>query len=141
MRKIVIGMALASTALATPALAREDAWYVEVDGGAMIVEDFEIVDSLGAAGSLDTKTGFDFGGIVGYDFGAFRLETEASYRRAKNDVLDIIGETSGSVGGNSSALSFMLNGLLDFGPDDGLQGFAGGGVGVARVNEIGRAHV
>jgi opacity protein-like surface antigen len=27
----------------------------------------------------------------------------------------------------------MVNGLLDFGPDDGLQGFVGGGVGVARV--------
>src|SRR3546814_4524983 len=26
----------------------------------------------------------------------------------------------------------MLNGLLDFGPDDGLQGFVGGGVGVSR---------
>src|SRR3546814_18661680 len=27
----------------------------------------------------------------------------------------------------------MLNGLLDFGDDDGVQGFVGGGVGVARV--------
>src|SRR3546814_2558209 len=29
----------------------------------------------------------------------------------------------------------MLNGLLDFGPDDGLQGFVGGGAGVARVRQ------
>ena len=28
----------------------------------------------------------------------------------------------------------MVNGLLDFGPDDGLQGFVGGGAGVARVD-------
>ena len=27
----------------------------------------------------------------------------------------------------------MLNGLLDFGSDDSVQGFIGGGVGVARV--------
>ena len=27
----------------------------------------------------------------------------------------------------------MLNGMLDFGDDDGIQGFVGGGVGVARV--------
>ena len=39
MRKLVLGMALASSALATPALARAGSWYVEVDGGAMIVED------------------------------------------------------------------------------------------------------
>src|SRR3546814_3431873 len=31
--------------------------------------------------------------------------------------------------------SFMLNGLLGFGPDDGLQGFVGGGAGVARVRQ------
>src|SRR3546814_7564426 len=63
--------------------------------------------------------------------------------------------------GDSNALSFMVNGLLDFGDDDGLQGFVGGGAGVARVSvepvfagpflddsdtgfawqEIGRAHV
>ena len=39
MRKLVIGMAMASTALAAPALARDGQWYVEVDGGAMILED------------------------------------------------------------------------------------------------------
>jgi outer membrane protein OmpA-like peptidoglycan-associated protein len=38
------------------------------------------------------------------------------------------------VAGDASALSFMVNGLLDFGDDDGLQGFVGGGVGVARVD-------
>src|SRR3546814_10111283 len=36
--------------------------------------------------------------------------------------------------GDSNALSFMVNGLLDFGDDDGLQGFVGGGAGVARVS-------
>ena len=39
MRKLVIGMALATSALATPALARDNAWYIEADAGAMIVED------------------------------------------------------------------------------------------------------
>ena len=37
MRKLAISLALASTALASPALARDDQWYVGVDGGAMIV--------------------------------------------------------------------------------------------------------
>jgi hypothetical protein len=36
-------------------------------------------------------------------------------------------------GGSSSALSFMINGMLDFGDDDGISGFVGGGVGMARV--------
>ena len=46
MRKFVIGMAMASTALASPALARDDAWYVGVEGGAMLVEDMDLDLSL-----------------------------------------------------------------------------------------------
>jgi hypothetical protein len=42
MRKLAISLALASTALASPALARDDQWYVGVDGGAMIVEDLSL---------------------------------------------------------------------------------------------------
>jgi OmpA-OmpF porin, OOP family len=145
MRKLVIGLAMASTALATPALARDNAWYVGIEGGAMIVEDieFDVNDGLDT-NQLDHDYGYDFGGFVGYDFGAFRLEAEASYRRAELDSF-----TAGTTGvrtnnvirpagnyranGSTDILSFMLNGLLDFGPDDGLQGFVGGGVGVARV--------
>ncbi|KPQ29724.1 MAG: OmpA family porin, partial [Porphyrobacter sp. HL-46] len=37
MRKLVIGMAMASTALASPALARDGQWYIQGDGGVMIV--------------------------------------------------------------------------------------------------------
>ena len=81
MRKLAIGLALASTALASPALARDDQWYVGVDGGAMIVEDLTLdIGAVADAASIDTDTGYDFGGIVGYDFGGFRLESEVSYR-------------------------------------------------------------
>ena len=41
---------------------------------------------------------------------------------------------SAPLNGDSNALSFMVNGMLDFGDDDGLQGFVGGGAGVARVS-------
>lgn len=148
MRKLVIGMAMASTALASPALARDDAWYVEVDGGVMIVEDINLningnPDDL----NINTDPGYDFGGIVGYDFGPVRLEAEASYREANIDEIEVgVGGfpqgPSGTLArpgfypaaGDVSALSFMVNGLADFGPDDGLQGFIGGGVGVARTS-------
>ena len=148
MRKFAIGLALASTALASPALARDDQWYVGVDGGVMIVEDLTLdIGTLDNAGSIDTDTGYDFGGLVGYDFGGFRLESEVSYREA--DTANFSSATpqitggagtgltrggSYNVGGDVNALSFMVNGLLDFGDDDGLQGFVGGGVGVARID-------
>jgi OOP family OmpA-OmpF porin len=146
MRKLVLGMAMASTAIASPALARDGAWYVELDGGPMIVEDIEF--DLGAAANavhVDHHKGYDFGGVVGYDFGFIRLEAEGSYRAADISQLQIGSTGVSNVGnqtianqtlaadGDSSVLSFMVNALADFGADDGLQGFVGGGVGVART--------
>ena len=147
MRKLVIGMALASTAIASPALARDGAWYVELDGGPMIVEDIEFdLPNAPDGVVMDHHTGFDFGGIVGYDFGFLRLEAEAGYRSADIEALNIgaVGVRGAPGGfiyrsrtlnsdGDSSVLSFMVNAMADFGPDDGLQGFVGGGVGVART--------
>jgi OmpA-OmpF porin, OOP family len=150
MRKMAIAVALASTAIATPALARNDAWYIGVEGGAMIVEDIQLdIGAIGTraagTGSVDHDYGYDVDGIIGYDFGAFRMEAEVGYRQA--DVQNFRSTTTtargGTLGnapagsyaasGKTSALSFMLNGLLDFGDDDAISGFVGGGVGVARV--------
>ena len=156
MRKIAIVLALASTALATPALARDKSWYVGADGGAMIVEDinYDITTTAGVktprAAQVNHDYGWDVDGNIGYDFGGFRVEAEVGYREAGVDGYNT--QTGGALafnaagvgaavpagnynqaGGRTSALSFMLNGLLDFGEDDGIQGFVGGGVGVARV--------
>jgi OOP family OmpA-OmpF porin len=152
MRKLAITLALATTALSTPALARDDAWYVGIEGGAMLVEDIQF--DVGAAPNgvgVDHRRGFDVDATVGYDFGGFRAEAEVGYRQATVTSLDSIVAlprtpaagnygpgTYGFAGGRSSALSFMVNGMFDFGDDDGLQGFVGGGVGVARVkNKLG----
>ncbi|WP_066798785.1 OmpA family protein [Sphingomonas soli] len=147
MRKLAITLALATTALSTPALARDDAWYVGIEGGAMLVEDIRFdVGVLKDAATIDHRAGWDVDATVGYDFGGFRAEAEVGYRQA--DVTGIQSTTTignGNVlvaagnypraGGRTSALSFMVNGMFDFGDDDGVQGFLGGGVGVARVKE------
>src|SRR4028119_1686836 len=93
MRKLAIVVALSSTVLATPALARDGAWYVGGDFGAMIVEDSEVSLTPGTtAGStgiaqIGFDEGFDGSGFVGYDFGAFRLEAEVSYKQADTEEL------------------------------------------------------
>jgi OmpA-OmpF porin, OOP family len=148
MRKLAIGLALASSALASPSMARDGAWYVGVDGGAMLAEDLNLkVGVTPNAGTIDTDTGYDFGGVVGYDFGGFRLESEVSYREADLERTSVpiagipvsaaalaSGRGTYNTSGDVNALSFMLNGMFDFGEDDGLQGFVGAGAGVARVN-------
>lgn len=143
MRKLAIAMALSSTLLATPAFARDGAWYVGGEFGAMIVEDMNIdVGATENAITLDHDYGYDGGLFIGYDFGAFRLEAEAAYKKADLDRyqttirLPLEGPlfaASRDASGSSSALSFMINGMLDFGDDDGISGFVGGGVGMARV--------
>jgi hypothetical protein len=42
MRKLAIAAALASTALATPAFARDHSPYVGIEGGVMWVEDADV---------------------------------------------------------------------------------------------------
>ena len=157
MRKLAIVVALSSTVLATPALARNSAWYVGGDFGGMIVEDvnfdFGITPGIPSNSSsqlaINHNYGFDGALFVGYDLGAFRIEAEVSYKRARADDLEysvrlpgfgapVGGAITPSIGpaggGRTSALSFMVNGLLDFGDDDGVSGFVGGGVGMARVD-------
>ncbi|WP_084582373.1 OmpA family protein [Sphingomonas azotifigens] len=148
MRKLAVTLALATTALSTPAFARDDAWYVGVEGGAMLVEDIHF--DVGASKDVVTQNnhvGYDVGGNIGYDFGPFRAEAEVSYRRARVDSARtsiLLPSGPGLVApagsyeqasGSTSALSFMVNGLLDFGEDNGLQGFVGGGAGVARIKD------
>src|SRR6185436_6954064 len=157
MRKLAIVVALSSTVLATPALARNSAWYVGGDFGGMIVEDiqfdFGLQPTVPSSSSAQLVTNHDYGYdgalFVGYDLGAFRLEAEVSYKRADVDDIEYstavpgLGNPVGSAvtptitpagGGRTSALSFMVNGMLDFGDDDGISGFVGAGVGVARID-------
>ena len=155
MRKLAILAALASTALAAPAFARDNAWYVGIEGGAMLQEDlkFDVGPSAispGGQAVVDSKTGYDVDGIIGYDLGMFRLEGEVAYKRARVTEFDttasrtpaLIGPPAGAgapagayadASGKNSALSFMANALLDFGGEEGFSGYVGAGAGVARV--------
>src|SRR6266536_2821884 len=90
MRKLAIAAALASTAMATPAVARDHSFYAGLEGGAMWIEDvdFSYKDSNGlilAPGLglvVRHETGFDVDAIAGYDFGMLRLEGEIGYKHA-----------------------------------------------------------
>ncbi|MEO0499276.1 MAG: flagellar motor protein MotB, partial [Pseudomonadota bacterium] len=143
MRRLALVAALAGTALASPSLARDNAWYVGLDAGGTIVEDID-VDVIIPSGAraenaieLGNEVGFDVGGLVGYDFGVFRSEFEVSYREAQIDDAQLTGEAtivggggdSGVVGpvstgifpdgdGATQVISFMVNGLFDFGIGD-----------------------
>src|SRR6187549_2892472 len=103
MRKLAILAAFASTTLATPALAVDNAWYVGVEGGAMIVEDTnfdfftsdtDFVDTKDAI-QVDHNVGVDVDLIGGYDFGGFRVEAELGYKSASLDQALLLGGFTG----------------------------------------------
>ncbi len=145
MRKLAIAVALSTTVLAGPALARDGAWYVGGDFGAMIVEDVDLTfdaDNTNRLVSIDHDYGFDGALFVGYDLGAVRLEAEVAYKSAElesfNSQLTLPTNRAPGFfdagGGETNVLSGMINATLDFGDEDGLSGFIGGGAGIARVD-------
>lgn len=144
MRNLAIAVALSSTLLATPALARDGAMYIGGEFGAVSVNDMNAdVGTVDNALTIEHDHGYGGGIFVGYDFGAFRLEAEAAYKKASMDsytttirlpLEGVIFPPSREGSGSSSALSFMINGMLDIGEDDGISGFIGAGAGMARVS-------
>ena len=153
MKKTALFLAGAAAIAATPAQAREGQVYVGVNGGVSFEDQVRVnIDNNRADGLLDnaafadTELGLDADIVIGYDFGAFRLEAEGGYKTAGYDGLTVVSSTilpggiavpGGTVVENEEDLriwSGMLNGLVEFGKDDGVQLFAGGGVGFANVS-------
>jgi outer membrane protein OmpA-like peptidoglycan-associated protein/opacity protein-like surface antigen len=162
MRKFAAALALATTALAGPALARDNSWYIGLEAGPNLTQN-ELFDiARPAVGTTPASTvqdgirarheiGYDVGGNIGYDFGGFRAEFEVAYKDNNLDQFNVeqavppirlANNTLASpalgayplADGNARVLSFMVNGLFDFGGKDrDIGGFIGGGAGIARV--------
>ncbi len=141
MRKLLV-VAIAASTATTPALARDGVGYIGIEGGLMKVEDidFDFEDddtSIDNLFGVDVKTGFDVALVGGHDFGLIRVEGEVGYKRASLDEVrvdqSVVPASSLEADGRARVLSGMVNLLLDFGEDNGLSGFVGGGAGIARV--------
>src|SRR5690348_8917512 len=126
MRKIALGMAVAASAIAAPAMARDGQAYIEADIGAVIENEFDVaIEGFEDAASIDHTDGWDLGGIIGYDFGMLRTEAEVSYKEGDPDTIvstargiPVFGPppTTGTfdpVAGELQLTSVMANALLD----------------------------
>ncbi len=154
MRKYLLA-AVAAAAISSPALARDGSPYVGIEAGIMFDADTEqdlTIDYFGStydyndAFDIDFKPGLDADVIVGYDFGMFRLEGELGYKRLRADKVDYSADfvddfdpayNDIDLDGKGSILSLMANALLDFGDENGVSFYAGGGIGRARVKFAG----
>ncbi|MBU6167355.1 MAG: outer membrane beta-barrel protein, partial [Alphaproteobacteria bacterium] len=167
MRSFAIGLILAATALSGTANAKDKAWYIGVEAGVGLLQnqDLDISTANGATTVRNSIKqvyfpGLDVGGNIGYDFGGFRAEFAMNHLRGRNrttfvdnapPALNFTNAAGANVlgvppvgvyenaGGSSSALTFMLNGLVDFGgKDKGAGGYIGAGAGIARTKLFGR---
>ena len=98
-----------------------DGLYVSAQGGAAIAPGFS-----GDNGSTD-KTGYNFGGALGYQTGPFRAEGEVSYLKNSFDF----GSGTEKIG----AFRLMANGYYDFMTGTQFVPYVGAGIGYVRFNE------
>ena len=156
MKKFLLAAA-AVAAIATPAAARDGSPYVGIEGGLLMPRDIDgDVNVDFTAGGLadvnaddvfqvDYKMGRDIDVIAGYDFGLFRVEGEAAWKRASFDDIEFddsvaedledldFDEGDVDIDGRMKVRSLMVNGLFDIGADDGVSAFVGAGIGRARA--------
>lgn len=148
MKKHLLLLAGTAAIAAVPAQAREGQPYIGIEAGYVLGTDIDLdaeaptIESRAAR--VDREGGYEIGGVAGYDFGALRLEADVSYR--KNDVVGFEAITPGFINntglpvgavdadiGAADVFAAMINGILEFGSDDGITVFGGGGVGLAHV--------
>ncbi|MEJ7777532.1 MAG: outer membrane beta-barrel protein [Sphingomicrobium sp.] len=155
--------AVAAAAIATPAVAQDAGPYVGIEGGILFPKDTNVDADVNFVDPLfpdtvndnlievDYKRGYDIDAIAGYDFGAFRVEAELGYKRAKVDELqldqdfiddfedatgEIITDTDFDLNGRARVTSIMGNALADFGAG-GFRVYGGAGFGRARIKLLG----
>ena len=147
MKKVALGMAVAATALAGPAIARDNYAYFGADIGYADPEDHDIANNGWDDGSYILEDdGFDLGAFLGYDWGAIRTEAEISYKEfdAEGVNIGVIGAPlfdtvapfdSGlyALAGESELTTIMANAMLDLGGNDGIGLSLGVGAGRAML--------
>ncbi len=149
MRKYLLA-AVAAAALSAPGAAQDAGPYAGAEFGAMKVQDIEFdIGTTENSLEIDHEYGYDGAIFAGYDLGAFRVEVEASQKRATIDGFasanPLFNSRFGTTiqnqrdfddgFGRTKVRSLMLNGLVDLGDtgDGSPAFFLGGGVGYAQA--------
>lgn len=145
MRKSVVALVIGAALIGTAANARDGAAYIGFEGGGSVGSGPQIdVGTTQNAAQLETDSNWGAGFLLGYDFGSFRIEAEASRNTSNqqqlvaNGTFDVDPVSTGtqafaSVSGDVNSRSFMLNAVYDYGGEDGVAIFGGLGLGVNRT--------
>lgn len=137
LRKVIIGLAIASTAAAQTEITP----YISLNGGLGFIHDVSATASDTTVGKLSFDGGYVIEGAVGLkldrDDSNYPIRTELAYSYQKNDM-NKYTDSSGILGppgttykadGDTTAMALMLNGYVDIPFDNGLSPYLLVGVG------------
>ena len=145
MRKIIVSLLLASSALGANAHANETGPYITIEGGAVKQEHVDISTAVGPNYTDRFKTGWEVGGALGYDLGKIRFEAEGFYSRSMlRDQDRPLGAptpngsftNANGLSGRLSTYAAMANVLIGLGHWGGIKAYAGAGGGYASSKLI-----
>ena len=134
----LIGVAVLAL-IFTGTSAHAEGGYFSGNLGLSSASDSDISFAGTNLGSISFDPGFNIGVALGHDFGNGRAEFEIAYHYWAMDTATLSGAfagcpCTGSVDGDASALSFMVNGYYDFHiTDSNLAPYLGVGVGLASI--------
>ena len=126
---MVIGIC---TCLSTPALSSDDP-YLGISAGFTMPRDSDLSDS-GITGKMTFDTGSAFSAALGLRTGTGRIEAEVGYKKADLKKITIDGVGSAVVNGDTTVLSVMGNGYIDFGSTSKVKPYIMGGIGGAKLS-------
>ena len=139
MKRLLVMTVFTLVLITTSAQAGDKGQYVSFNLGLSLASDSDLSVVGVDIGTISFDPGFNIGGALGYNYGNIRAEFEISYHALDMDKLSIPlaippCPCSGSVDGDASALSFMMNGYYDFhSANNPWVPYFGGGVGGAKV--------
>ena len=116
MRKnVIVALSIVMAVFFSSPAYSADGPYVSVNLGMAKASDSDVTDSSlpGEAIDMEYDAGFVLGAALGYHFGSIGFEGEVAYQKTDLDKISLLGSTS-SLGGDGSALSFLVNGYYAF---------------------------
>jgi opacity protein-like surface antigen len=146
MKRLIVMAVFALVFITTSAQAADKGMYFSGNAGLSLASDSDLFYDLGSSGTFESELsfdpGFNIGGAFGYNYGNIRAEFEIAYHSWSMDEETVLpgGIIPGCPcttkwDGDSSALSFMVNGYYDFhSANSPWVPYLGGGIGFANVD-------
>jgi outer membrane protein OmpA-like peptidoglycan-associated protein len=125
-KALVTAAALVALPVMAQAQTPSSGFYIGAEGGL----NWLLNTTVGGV-SISPSTGWDAGGVIGYDFVGPRVEVEGVYR--SNPANASVGGTT-FANGNVNQLGVLANILYDFAPGATITPYIGAGAGVGFVD-------